>query len=100
MANLKLIDQNGKDSGEVTLNDSVLVSNLMKVLYLTQLLDKELVSVKVLQKLRTDLPFVAVVRSLGDKKVLVVLVKVLLELHNGVVVELYLDQLQEAMLLS
>ena len=23
MANLKLIDQNGKDSGEVTLNDSV-----------------------------------------------------------------------------
>lgn len=28
MANLKVMDQNGKDSGEVTLNDKVLVLNL------------------------------------------------------------------------
>ena len=87
MANLKVMDQNGKDSIKF------LVLNLMIMLFLKQSLDKEPASVKVLQRLRIDLLFAAVVRSLGDKRVLVVLVKVLSELHNGVVVVQYLAQL-------
>ena len=65
----------------------------MIALFLKQSLDKELVSVKVLMLLRIDQLLAVVVRNLGSKRVRDVLVKDLLEHHNGVVVVLYLAQL-------
>lgn len=93
MANLKVMDQNGKDSGEVTLNDKVFGIEPNESVVFEAIIRQEPASVKVPQRLRIDLLFAAVVRSLGDKRVLVVLVKVLSELHNGAVVVQSLAQL-------
>ena len=93
MANLKVMDQNGKDSGEVTLNDKVFGIEPNESVVFEAIIRQRAGKRQGTSKVKIDLLFAAVVRSLGDKRVLVVLVKVLSELHNGAVVVQSLAQL-------
>lgn len=93
MANLKVMDQNGKDSGEVTLNDKVFGIEPNESVVFEAIIRQRAGKRQGTSKVKNR----SAVRGGGKKpwrqKVLVVLVKVLSELHNGAVVVQSLAQL-------
>ena len=93
MANLKVMDQNGKDSGEVTLNDKVFGIEPNESVVFEAIIRQRAGKRQGTSKVKNR----SAVRGGGKKPwrqkgVLVVLVKVLSDLHNGVVVVQYLAQ--------
>lgn len=93
MANLKVMDQNGKDSGEVTLNDKVFGIEPNESVVFEAIIRQRAGKRQGTSKVKNR----SAVRGGGKKpwrqRVLDVLVKVLSDLHNGVVVVQYLAQL-------
>lgn len=93
MANLKVMDQNGKDSGEVTLNDKVFGIEPNESVVFEAIIRQRAGKRQGTSKVKNRSAVRGGGKKLGDKRVLVVLVKALSELHNGVVVVQYLAQL-------
>ena len=89
MANLEIIDQKGKSAGNVDLNEEIFGIEPNESVVFDAIIRQRAGKRQGTSAVKNR----SAVRGGGNKKVLVVLVKVLLELHNGVVVVLYLVQL-------
>ena len=90
---IKVIDQKGKSVGEVDLNKCIFEVEPNDSVVFEAIIRQRAGKRQVLMLLRIDQLLAVVVRNLGSKRVQDVLVKDLLEHHNGVVVVLYLAQL-------
>ena len=100
MPTIKVLNQLGAEVKEITLDETVFGAELnMQVVY--DVVNAERAAKRQgTHKVKGRSEVSGGGKNLGDKKELVVLVKELLELHNGVVVVSYLVQLQEVMKLK